>query len=360
MQLTDHLSGELVYSTTAYQTGDEIGTNATFAAAQMAEWVAGDPNSLYNSPNDAIAYINLTSLFGAGPAATLLSEIKANQTTLVAAYSTNSLVQAGYNATYTAEVDDIYTSPVGQAEILMANTGSYNAFPTAGNTISIQAAIQHPLSRGSVKITSKSTFISPTIDPGYFTHPADIQILREAFKYARIAGQTQPLAALLTTELSPGPSVSTDAEWETWIRSAVSTEYHPAGTCSMLPEALGGVIDEELRVYGTLNLRIVDSSIVPISMSAHMTAPLYGISENAYNIIIPSGTTTTTSTTTSSTSTSSSTSKAKASSTTTSSSPSSSSSGTSSQNKPSAAVGSLQVGVIASVLAMGLACVGIW
>ncbi|KAM0751735.1 alcohol oxidase [Meredithblackwellia eburnea MCA 4105] len=287
MHLTDHLSGAMTFNTTGVEyTGDEIETNTTYAAAQLALWKAGDSSSLYNSPNDAVAYINLTTLFGAADAATLIAEIKANQSTLVQAYSTNSYIQAGYNATYEAEVRDIYPSEVGQAEILMSNTGTYGAYPNT-KTIQIQAAIQHPLSRGSVKINSTSAFDPPVIDAGYLTHPADIQILRQAFKYARTISQTAPLSSILT-ELSPGSAVSTDAEWETWIRGVVSTEYHPAGTASMLPQSIGGVVDTALRVHGTSRLRVVDSSIVPVGLSAHMTAPLYGIAENSYNIIINS------------------------------------------------------------------------
>lgn len=66
-----------------------------------------------------------------------------------------------------------------------SNTGTYGAYGAGVKTVSIQAAIQHPLSRGSVLITSTSAFDAPTIDPGYLTHPADIKILRQAFKYAR-------------------------------------------------------------------------------------------------------------------------------------------------------------------------------
>ncbi|KAL8277596.1 hypothetical protein RQP46_010028 [Phenoliferia psychrophenolica] len=144
---------------------------------------------------------------------------------------------------------------------------------------------------------SASLFDNPTIDPGYFTHPADIQILREAFKFARTVGQAAPLSSILTTELNPGSGVSTDAEWEAWIRSSASTEYHPAGTCSMLPLDLGGVVDTNMRVHGTNNLRVIDSSIVPVGLSAHMTVSLLlcsllaaRIAENANQILVASET----------------------------------------------------------------------
>ncbi|GAA5873248.1 hypothetical protein JCM1840_000006 [Sporobolomyces johnsonii] len=285
MHLTDHLSGAITLNTSFPFSGDPVEANATYAAEQLALWKAGDANSLYTSPNDAVAYVNLTGLFGEEAAQQLIQEIKANQSALVAAYSTNANIQAGYNATYSAELRDVYPSAVGQAEILLSNTGTYGGYPNAV-TVQIQAAIQHPLSRGSVKINSTSTFDKPQIDPGYLTHPADIQILRQAFKFARNVSQTAPFSEYVLSELSPGSAVQTDAEWETWIRGVVSTEYHPAGTCSMLPESEGGVVDNAMRVYGVSGLRVIDSSVVPLGMSAHMTAPLYGIAERAYDILV--------------------------------------------------------------------------
>lgn len=129
-----------------------------------------------------------------------------------------------------------------------------------------------------------------------------------AFKYARTIGETAPLSEYLSTELNPGTGVQSDDDWATWIKKSVSTEYHPASTCSMLPEDAGGVVDAESLVYGISNLRIVDSSIVPVGLSAHMTAPLYGIAERIYGIMAGLDNTTTTSTSTSSATSSTSTS----------------------------------------------------
>ncbi|GAA6037291.1 hypothetical protein JCM8097_008666 [Rhodosporidiobolus ruineniae] len=285
MHLTDHLSGAITLNTSWPFSGDPVEANTTYAAEQLALWQAGDANSLYTSPNDAVAYVNLTTLFGEEGAQQLIDEIAANQSSLVQAYSSDATVQSGYNSTYSAELRDVYPSAVGQAEILLSNTGTYGGYPNSV-TVQVQAAIQHPLSRGSVKINSTSTFDKPQIDPGYLTHPADIQILVKAFQFARNVSQTAPFSAYVLSELSPGSEVQTDAEWETWIKGVVSTEYHPAGTASMLPESEGGVVDNAMRVYGVTGLRVIDSSIVPLGMSAHMTAPLYGIAERAYDLLV--------------------------------------------------------------------------
>ncbi|KAG9092233.1 hypothetical protein FS749_015901 [Ceratobasidium sp. UAMH 11750] len=54
---------------------------------------------------------------------------------------------------------------------------------------------------------------------------------------------------------------------------------------SMLPEDHAGVVDADLRIYGTSNVRVVDSSIYPIQFAAHLMAPTYGMAEQAASII---------------------------------------------------------------------------
>jgi choline dehydrogenase-like flavoprotein len=53
----------------------------------------------------------------------------------------------------------------------------------------------------------------------------------------------------------------------------------------MLPQKLGGVVDSNLTVYGTNNVRVVDASVVPFQVCGHLTSTLYAIAEKAADII---------------------------------------------------------------------------
>lgn len=63
------------------------------------------------------------------------------------------------------------------------------------------------------------------------------------------------------------------------IDNGIRTEFHPSGTCAMLPLEQGGVVDSHLRVWGTQNLRVVDASIFPLVPAAHLQAVVYGVAE---------------------------------------------------------------------------------
>jgi choline dehydrogenase len=135
-------------------------------------------------------------------------------------------------------------------------------------------------------ITSPSIYDPPTIDPAYLSHPADVVVLRQAIKLVRIIAASAPIAANLTAEYLPGAQIQSDPDIETYIRSKAGTEFHPSGTCSMLPRDKGGVIDARFKVYSIKNLRVVDSSVFPLSMCAHLMSATYALAETGAKLIL--------------------------------------------------------------------------
>ena len=54
----------------------------------------------------------------------------------------------------------------------------------------------------------------------------------------------------------------------------------------MMREDLGGVVDNELRVYGTSNLYVCDASVLPIIPRGNILTAVYAYAEKATELIV--------------------------------------------------------------------------
>ena len=142
-------------------------------------------------------------------------------------------------------------------------------FPVVGYTpdnskryMTLIVAYTHPFSRGSVHLTSPDPRVPPAIQPNYLSNPADLEILSTAVDFTLRLYQTPPLKDIIVAPVAPPFSkLDSDAEkLNKFSREVISTVHHPVGTASMLPREDGGVVDHNLLVYGTSNLRVVSGS----------------------------------------------------------------------------------------------------
>ena len=85
--------------------------------------------------------------------------------------------------------------------------------------------------------------------------------------------------------MGPGTQAQSDDELNEYIRSKADTAYHPCGTCKMGVDDMA-VVDENLKVKGIQNLRVIDASVIPEIPSANLNAPTLMIAEKGSNIIL--------------------------------------------------------------------------
>ncbi|KAI5291793.1 hypothetical protein KEM54_006704 [Ascosphaera aggregata] len=235
--------------------------------------VTGNP-LLDSYVNSGVGFVPIDDLEGINRQE-IIQEIN-NDADAIDAEPIPETVKAGIKETRRALANTIYGQNMPAVEVLFENWYGKS---------SVQCALQHASSRGSLRIVSPNAFDHPLIDPGYLKQPTDLKLMRHGCRLARKIAETEPLSKHLAEELNPGPTVQTEEQWNTWVKQNSGSEYHPNSGCSMLPLELGGVVDHNFLVYHTKNLRVIDSSIVPISMSEHLMTVTYGLAELGAEVI---------------------------------------------------------------------------
>jgi choline dehydrogenase len=86
-------------------------------------------------------------------------------------------------------------------------------------------------------------------------------------------------------ELSPGPTVQTNAEILDWVARDGETALHPSCTCKMGLDELAVVEPDSMKVHGLEGLRVVDASVMPAITNGNIYAPVMMIAEKASDLI---------------------------------------------------------------------------
>lgn len=159
---------------------------------------------------------------------------------------------------------------------------AYSLIGMMQNLAIVVVMLTFPSSRGSVHIASADPGAAPIIDPRLLSNDLDIEFLARHVQALRRMLSSPAFQPLLQSPRDPAEV----AKLKTTLReSMASTAHHACGTAAMLPKEHGGVVDQDLKVYGTTNLRIVDASIFPLIPHANPMATVYGVAERAADLI---------------------------------------------------------------------------
>jgi choline dehydrogenase-like flavoprotein len=152
-----------------------------------------------------------------------------------------------------------------------------------GHGFGCHVCLLRPKSRGSVTLNSADPMVTPSIDPRFYAHPDDLEVMTAGFKMTRRIMDAEPLAKWRTAEMY-SENVRSDDDIRTILRNRSDTVYHPVGTTRMGADD-GAVVDPYLRVVGVERLRVVDASIMPTLIGGNTNAPSIMIGEKGADMI---------------------------------------------------------------------------
>ena len=163
----------------------------------------------------------------------------------------------------------------------------FSAPPDGKNRVSLLICLEHPLSRGTVHISSSDPLKPPVIDPGYFRNEADAKILAQGIKWIDQVSKHPLVKKSLGERVQPPPSNSLETEEQRidYVKNHISTQYHLIGTASM-----GEVVDNRLRVKDgkgnvVKGLRVIDASVFPGHVSGNIMSSTYAVAEKGADMI---------------------------------------------------------------------------
>ncbi|KAF7185303.1 Glucose oxidase [Pseudocercospora fuligena] len=259
--------------------------------------LVGVGKNLQDQLNCGIAYNSTLNISGITPYATFVTakQLFGNDTAAIRDALNSSfpalaqnLAASGSAASVTSALRILTT----QHEIFFRENVSVAEITTSANSqgrVSLSFWSLLPFSRGAVHIRRSNGTMDldkSKIDPKFFSAEFDVTYKIAVARFTQAFAETETMKHLGLVPVQDLPSNASNEQWESFLRKTCKTNYHPVGTASMMSREMGGVVDQQLKLYGTENVRVVDASVLPTQLNGHMVATLYAVAMKAADLIL--------------------------------------------------------------------------
>jgi len=172
-----------------------------------------------------------------------------------------------------------HVQPISTDKLGGSALHNFHAFtPTVANV--------RPTSRGEINIISSDSREKPKIKMNYLSTEDDRKVAADGLRLVRdIVLKSENFKKYHPEELRPGPEFQSDEDLVQEGSKFTQTIFHPVGTCKMGNDE-NSVVNDELKVHGIQNLRIIDASIMPNITSGNTNAPTIMIAEKGADMIL--------------------------------------------------------------------------
>ena len=161
-----------------------------------------------------------------------------------------------------------------------------HGYPTSENTFCLTPNVTGAQSKGTVRLASRDFHDKPKVDPRYFTHEHDREVMIRGIRVAREIAAAPALKDWVGKELAPGEADTSDEELFEYIKKTHNTVYHPSCTVKMgAPDDSMAPVDPTLRVKGVEGLRVADGSVMPDLITVNPCITTMMIGERAADFI---------------------------------------------------------------------------
>ena len=273
--MQDHPNANMQFDLKNLATPNPLsGLDPAFNASAWAQYNANRTGPITQAHGSSLAFLSLQTI--SDKYESIVTSIKSqNARTYLPSVYADSKLLAGFN-----KQRDIIANLHSRADAAVAE------FPMIAFGLAI-GSLQRPLSRGTITLNPSNKYGVPVVQWNTFQNPIDRQIIVEMVRWLRQHWARPELKKFDPVETVPGTGETDDEIINALIqtKSLEASFAHMSGSCSMMPEAYGGVVGSDLLVYGVKQLSIVDGSIIPLVPATHLQATMYAVAEKAADLI---------------------------------------------------------------------------